>query len=271
MSKNEEKYVGGNIDSMEIPKYLKDPVEWGEKVWKFLQNLKAKSGMFKKSGNYDTILKNLGKNLEKITKAPPSTGLWAMNHSVFNGGVFSKALKEYCKKGKDQSRVKKVEELRVYYKKYVEKEIASLITANNKSMMNGTDNRNFDGLKVLVFRGKEWTIIPPKGDVNDKRFQNLESLKKLVLGPEVQKICKNGFVNCKNLETIEVEGEGKAIELEKGAFEDCKKVTKVKGDDNRTGDLCKTLSAIIKQSASSASLSAPSKSKSARKSRNGKS
>lgn len=251
------------MGEIKVPTYSGDLVTWGKEAWKFLQKLKTMFSVFKKSSNYDTTLKELEEKLRKSTEnSDPSTGLWVMSHDVFNNSVFSKTLHKYCKNGVNTSRVKKVEALRKYYKEHVEKEIADLITGNNKNMVDGTDGRGFDGFKVLVFRGKVWEQIPPKE--NDKRFQNLKSLKKLVLGPEVQKIGAEGFKYCKNLKTIEVEGNSQAIELEKGAFEGCGKNIKILGDEKRTEELRKLL-------AGSASLSAPSKSKSARKSRNGKS
>lgn len=272
MGENEKKYVGGDISAMKIPvcstSSEADLVVWGQEAWKFLKKLKTKSSGPKKSGQYDTILKKLEKELKELTKnSDPSTGLWIMSHDAFNKSVFSKILHEYYKKGKDTLRVEKVKDLRDYYKEHVEKKIAGLTTDNNENLAQGIDNRNFDGLKMLVFRGEVWEQIPPKE--NDKRFQNLESLKKLVLGPEVKKIGEDGFANCKNLKTIEVEGNSQAIELEKGAFKGCTKVKEVKG--RRASKIRDRILAGEQGTVGAALLSASSKSKSARESRNKKS
>lgn len=244
MAESKKVYEGGDIKSIKVPEFKReqnnilDLMNWGKEAWKFLGNLETK-GIASKlviNSEYKKLIKKLEKILT-VKGAEPEKGMYFAQHHAGQKDEFSKALKEYATKGKDVDRKKKIEELRKYYKDTILKEQADLIMSNNTQLASNTDGRGFTGMKVITLRGNAWkTIELPKGK-NEGPFQNLTSLKRLVLGPEVKEIGPNCFKGCKNLKTIEVEGTGNnPIRVSINSFEGCR-VTEVKGDEKRTENL----------------------------------
>lgn len=248
MAESKKVYKGGNINSIKVPEFKRnnnniyDLVDWGKKAWEFLEKLKTKPENGSKNSKWliSTGYEKLMKKLEKILTvggAGPEDGMYFAYHRAGQKDEFSKALKEYAAKGKDVDRKKKIEELRKYYKDTILKEQADLIMSNNTQLSGNKDGRGFTGMKVITLRGEAWKILKLPDGKNEGPFQNLTSLKRLVLGPEVKKIGPNCFKGCEKLKTIEVEGTGKAIEVDENAFKGCTKVTKVEGDKERTENL----------------------------------
>lgn len=244
MAESKKVYKGGDIKSIKVPEFKReqnnilDLINWGKEAWEFLGNLETK-GIASKlviNSEYKKLIKKLEKILT-VKGADPEKGMYFAQHHAGQKDEFSKALKEYATKGKDVDRKKKIEELRKYYKDTILKKQADLIMSNNTQLASNTDGRGFTGMKVITLRGKAWEIVKLPDGKNEGPFQNLTSLKRLVLGPEVKEIGPNCFKGCKNLKTIEVEGTGKAIEVDENAFKGCTQVTKVEGDEKRTENL----------------------------------
>lgn len=244
MAESKKVYKGGDIKSIKVPEFKReqnnilDLINWGKEAWEFLGNLETK-GIASKlviNSEYKKLIKKLEKILT-VKGADPEKGMYFAQHHAGQKDEFSKALKEYATKGKDVDRKKKIEELRKYYKDTILKEQADLIMSNNTQLASNTDGRGFTGMKVITLRGKAWEIVKLPDGKNEGPFQNLISLKRLVLGPEVKEIGPNCFKGCKNLKTIEVEGTGNnPIRVSINSFEGCR-VTEVKGDEKRTENL----------------------------------
>lgn len=244
MAESKKVYKGGDIKSIKVPEFKReknnilDLMNWGKEAWEFLGNLETK-GIASKlviNSEYKKLIKKLEKILT-VKGADPEKGMYFAQHHAGQKDEFSKALKEYATKGKDVDRKKKIEELRKYYKDTILKEQADLIMSNNTQLASNTDGRGFTGMKVITLRGKAWEIVKLPDGKNEGPFQNLISLKRLVLGPEVKEIGPNCFKGCKNLKTIEVEGTGNnPIRVSINSFEGCR-VTEVKGDEKRTENL----------------------------------
>ena len=244
MAESKKVYKGGDIKSIKVPEFKReqnnilDLMNWGKEAWEFLGNLETK-GIASKlviNSEYKKLIKKLEKILT-VKGADPEQGMYFAQHHAVQKDEFSKALKEYATKGKDVDRKKKIEELRKYYKDTILKEQADLIMSNNTQLASNTDGRGFTGMKVITLRGKAWEIVKLPDGKNEGPFQNLISLKRLVLGPEVKEIGPNCFKGCKNLKTIEVEGTGNnPIRVSINSFEGCR-VTEVKGDEKRTENL----------------------------------
>ncbi len=232
-----------NIANIKVPEFENEEgiMNWGAKAWEFLRALKSRDE--EGVDTYNTLIKNLEKILTVVDMGP-ETGTYFMKHNVGQEDLFSKELKNYIENGTNLARQEKIEDLRKYYKDTILKEQADLIMSNNAQLSDNKDGRGFTGMKVIILRGEAWKNVKLPEGKDEGPFQNLTSLKRLVLGPEVKEIGPNCFKGCKNLKTIEVEGPGDAIVVGENAFNGCE-VTKVKGDKERTKNLCDIMKKIL--------------------------